>query len=156
MRYRVWRIYSSIWIYWSRIYIRTIVSINFSFMNIFGHSFVSNLFVRIYSDICLSVYIRIFEYSYNFHHKYLFGHSFVSNFLIQIYLDMYSCPNFQTDADFIYGRIPKPKVSRFRTDWSFSLASFNHQYFAVFGPNLSIYHYHFKLVFKQNHYHDHD
>ena len=37
--------------YWSRIYIRTFVRINFSFTNIFGHSFVSNLFVRIYSDI---------------------------------------------------------------------------------------------------------
>ena len=44
--------YSDIQIYWSRIYIRTFVRINFSFTNIFGHSFVSNLFVRIYSDIC--------------------------------------------------------------------------------------------------------
>ena len=43
--------YSNIRIYWSRIYIRTFVRINFSFTNIFGHSFVSNLFVRIYSDI---------------------------------------------------------------------------------------------------------
>ena len=48
---RVWRIYLNIRIYWSRIYIRTFVRINFSFTNIFGHSFVSNLFVRIYSDI---------------------------------------------------------------------------------------------------------
>ena len=31
--------------------IRTFVCINFSFTNILGHSFVSNLFVRIYSDI---------------------------------------------------------------------------------------------------------
>ena len=43
--------YSNIRIYWSRIYIRTFVRINFSFTNIFGDSFVSNLFVRIYSDI---------------------------------------------------------------------------------------------------------
>ena len=43
--------YSNIRIYWSRIYIRTFVRINVSFTNIFGHSFVSNLFVRIYSDI---------------------------------------------------------------------------------------------------------
>ena len=43
--------YSNIRIYWSQIYIRTFVHINFSFTNIFGHSFVSNLFVRIYSDI---------------------------------------------------------------------------------------------------------
>ena len=43
--------YSNIRIYWSRIYIRTFVRIKFSFTNIFGHSFVSNLFVRIYSDI---------------------------------------------------------------------------------------------------------
>ena len=43
--------YSNIRIYWSRIYIRTFVRINFSFTNIFGHSFVLNLFVRIYSDI---------------------------------------------------------------------------------------------------------
>merc|ERR1719362_2517091 len=44
--------YSNIRIYWSRIYIRTFVRANFSFTNIFGHSFVSNLFLRIYSDIC--------------------------------------------------------------------------------------------------------
>ena len=50
-RIRVWQIYSNIRIYWSRIYIRTFVRIYFSFTNIFGHSFVSNLFVRIYSDI---------------------------------------------------------------------------------------------------------
>ena len=50
-RIRVWQIYSNIRIYWSRIYIRTFIRINFSFTNIFGHSFVSNLFVRIYSDI---------------------------------------------------------------------------------------------------------
>ena len=43
--------YSNIRIYWSRIYIRTFVRVNFSFTNIFGHSFVSNMFVRIYSDI---------------------------------------------------------------------------------------------------------
>ena len=43
--------YSNIRIYWSRIYIRTFIRINFSFTNIFGHSFVSNLFVRIYSDV---------------------------------------------------------------------------------------------------------
>ena len=43
--------YSNIRIYWSRINIRTFVRIHFSFTNIFGHSFVSNLFVRIYSDI---------------------------------------------------------------------------------------------------------
>ena len=43
--------YSNIRIYWSRINIRTFVRINFSFTNIFGHSFVSNLFVQIYSDI---------------------------------------------------------------------------------------------------------
>ena len=43
--------YSNIRIYWSQIYIRTFICINFSFANIFGHSFVSNLFVRIYSDI---------------------------------------------------------------------------------------------------------
>ena len=43
--------YSNIRIYWSWIYIQTFVRINFSFTNIFGHSFVSNLFVRIYSDI---------------------------------------------------------------------------------------------------------
>ena len=59
--------YSNIRIYWWRIYIRTFVRINFSFTNIFGHSFVSNLFVRIYSDIrwwvCYSVKPRrIFEY----------------------------------------------------------------------------------------------
>ena len=48
---RVWRIYLNIRINWSQIYIRTFVPINFSFTNIFGHSFVSNLFVRIYSDI---------------------------------------------------------------------------------------------------------
>ena len=47
--------YSNIQIYRSRIYIRTFVRINFSFTNIFGHSFVSNLFVRIYSDIRSSV-----------------------------------------------------------------------------------------------------
>ena len=46
---RVWRIYSNIRMYWSQIYIRTFVRINFSFTNIFGHSFVSNLFVQIYS-----------------------------------------------------------------------------------------------------------
>ena len=43
--------YSNIQIYWSQIYIRTFVRINFSLMNIFGHSFVSHLFVQIYSDI---------------------------------------------------------------------------------------------------------
>ena len=43
--------YSNIRIYWSQIYIWTFVRINFSFTNIFGHSFVSNLFVQIYSDI---------------------------------------------------------------------------------------------------------
>ena len=43
--------YSNIRIYWTRIYIQTFVRINFSFTNIFGHSFVSNLFVRIYSNI---------------------------------------------------------------------------------------------------------
>ena len=51
LKSRVWRIYTNIRIYWSRIYIWTFVRINFSFTNIFGHSFVSNLFVRIYSDI---------------------------------------------------------------------------------------------------------
>ena len=43
--------YSNIRIYWSQIYIRPFVRINFSITNIFGHSFVSNLFVQIYSDI---------------------------------------------------------------------------------------------------------
>ena len=45
--------YSNIRVYWSRIYIRTFVRINFSFTNIFGHSFVSNFLIRIYSDIRL-------------------------------------------------------------------------------------------------------
>ena len=63
--------YSNIRIYWSRIYIRTFVRINFSFTNIFGHSFVSHLFVRIYSDIRSWLWksvktSRIFKYSYKF------------------------------------------------------------------------------------------
>ena len=50
---RVWRIYSNIqileYIYWSQIFIRTFVLYIFLLTNIFGHSFVSTLFVRIYS-----------------------------------------------------------------------------------------------------------
>ena len=43
--------YSIIQIYWSQVFIRTFVRINFSFMNIFEHSFVLNLLEQIYSDI---------------------------------------------------------------------------------------------------------
>ena len=43
--------YLNIWIYWLQIFIRTFVRFNFSFANIFGHSFVLSLFERIYSDI---------------------------------------------------------------------------------------------------------
>ena len=43
--------YSNIRIHWSKILIQTFVCINFSFTNIVGHSFVSNLFVQIYLDI---------------------------------------------------------------------------------------------------------
>ena len=58
--------------------------------------FVSNLFVRIYSDIHswvlkLDEYLNIFEYLYNFQDKYLFGHSFVSKKIVQIYLDICFC-----------------------------------------------------------------
>ena len=35
----------------TKIFIRTFIRINFTFTNIFRHSFVQNLFVRIYSDI---------------------------------------------------------------------------------------------------------
>ena len=47
------------------------------------HSFVSNLIVRIYSDIPswvwkLFEYSNIFKYLYNSRYKYLFGHSFLS------------------------------------------------------------------------------
>ena len=43
--------YSNIQIFWSLIFIWIFFRINFSYTNIFKHSFVSNLFVRIYSDI---------------------------------------------------------------------------------------------------------
>ena len=43
--------HSNIRIFWSQIFIRTFVRIKFSYTNIFGHSFVSNLFVQIYSAI---------------------------------------------------------------------------------------------------------
>ena len=43
--------YSNIRIYWSKIFIWTFIRIKVSFLNILGHSFVSNLFVQIYSDI---------------------------------------------------------------------------------------------------------
>ena len=42
---------SNIRIYWAQIFIRRFVCINFVCTNIFGHSFVSILFVRIYSGI---------------------------------------------------------------------------------------------------------
>ena len=49
VRIKVWRIYSNIRIYWSRIFIRTFIRINFSFTNIFGHLFVPK---KIRSRVC--------------------------------------------------------------------------------------------------------
>ena len=77
-------------------------SYKFFFMNIFGHSFVPNLFVRIYSDfrpwVCESVKTRqIFEYIRIFvqFSIQIFIRTFVRvKFLIWIYADISSCELF--------------------------------------------------------------
>ena len=77
---RVWRIYSNIRIYWSQIYIRTFVCINFSFTNIFGHSLVSvlecktktniRIFVQFSIRILIRTFVRVKKISMN-----IFGYS---------------------------------------------------------------------------------
>ena len=97
--------YSNIRIYWARIFIRTFIRVNFVCTNIFGHSFGSNLFVRIYSDIrswvCYRVkigrlfkYIRIFvQFSIR-----IFIRTFVRvKFFIRIYSNIHSCKFFDTN-----------------------------------------------------------
>ena len=105
-------------------YIRTFVRINFSFTNKFGHSFVSNLFVRIYSDIhseeCknkTNIWIypnirTIFKtntYS-GIHSGQICWYEYIRifirvNFLNRIYSDIHSCPNFHECHTLVWGII---------------------------------------------------
>ena len=104
--------YSNIRIYWSRIYIRTFVFINFSFTNIFGHSLVSVLEcktlmnIRIYSNIraifntntcsdirSCQIWIYSDIHSCHFVDTNIFGHSFVSKFSRMSHSDV-DCPRY--------------------------------------------------------------
>ena len=93
--------YTNIWIYLSQMFIRSFVHINFYYTNIFGHSFMSNLFIRIYSDIgtwvcknvknigifeCIQIFIRFYMQFFSLQ-KFLF----VKFLMYQIYSNIHSC-----------------------------------------------------------------
>ena len=107
--------HSNIRIFWSQIFIRTFVRIKFSYTNILGHSFVSNLFVQIYSAIrsleCKNqTNIQIYSNIRTIFNKNIYSNIRSSKiFHMNIYSDIRSCKFFDSN---IFGYLFVSKYSR--------------------------------------------
>ena len=104
-------------------YIQIFVRVNDFHTNIFWYSFVSTIFIRIYSDIrsCQRFsyeYIQIFVRVNDFHTN-IFRYLFVSTIFIRIYSDIRWCQRFSFEYIQIFVRINNFHMNIFR----YSLAS---------------------------------